>query len=119
MKVKPFKLFAVLSASLALFFGLGVGHALASATIMSDMDMNQMGGGQCQSSCTLQSQSIAVRPGAAVDEQNIDPQPAEPYYAAFIGVGWVLVVTVAAAYLFKYLRWRPPDIYKLNVAYRF
>ena len=101
----------------AIFFGTGAGHALLSAAAMPDM--NTMGTGSCQAACTPQTQPVAIRPTSEINEQNVDPQPAEPYYLAFIGVGWATVITIAAAYLLKYLRWRPPDLFKLHVAYRF
>ena len=118
MKLRLRHLLTSLFLGSAVFFGTGAGHALLSAAAMSDMGGN-MATGSCQAACTPQTQPVAVRPTSEIKEQNIDPQPAEPYYLAFIGVGWALVITVAAAYLLKYLRWRPPDIFKLNVAYRF
>ena len=101
-----------------LFFGAGAGHALLNQATMSGMN-HGVPSGSCQSACTPQTQPVAIRPTSEIDEQNNDPQPAEPYYLAFVGVGWATVITIAAAYLLKYLRWRPPDIFKLNVAYRF
>jgi len=53
-----------------------------------------------------------------VDDKDIEPQPTEPYYAAFISVGWSLVILISA-YLLRHLRWRPTDLYKLNVNYQF
>lgn len=102
----------------AMLFGTGAGHALLSAAAMQGMGGN-MGTGSCQAACTPQTQPVAIRPTSEINKRNIDPQPAEPYYLAFIGVGWATVIAVAAACLLKYLRWRPPDIFKLNVAYRF
>lgn len=118
MKLRLPTLFIALLAGLALFFGTGPGHALLNAVAMPGMD-HGMATGSCQSACTPQTQPVAVRPTEEVDEQNIDPQLAEPYYVAFIGVGWASIIAVAAAYLSQYLRWRPPDLFKLHVAYRF
>jgi len=119
MTLKPFKLLTVLSAGLALFFSLGVGHALLGATAMSSLGIDQMGSGECQSTCNLQSQPVAIRPVSGINKQDIDPQPTEPYYLAFMSAGWTTIATVAAAYLFRYLRWRPPDFIKLYAVYRF
>ena len=104
-------------------FGISVGRSLNSAPTMPHMPQN-MAQGQCLSSCGIQHaqqpQPIAPeRTTVEVDDQNLKPQPADPYYLAFIGVGWTTVITVTAAYLIKYLRWRPPDLYKLNVNYQF
>ncbi len=83
--------------------------------------MTAMPSGQCQTSCTTSQTpaDTATKPGDILKEKDLEPQPAEPYYLAFMGVGWTTTITVAAAYLFKYLNWRPPDLFKLNVAYRF
>ena len=118
MNLRLRRLLTSLFLGFAVFFGTGAGHALLSLATMSDMGGN-MATGSCQSACTPQTQPVAVRPTSEIDKQNIDPQPVEPYYLAFIGVGWTTVITVAAVFLFKYLGWRPPDLYKLNVVYRF
>lgn len=96
--------------------GAGAGHSFAATSMMSDMG-KRMAQNQCQSSCS--SQSTVAAPGQRVDveDKDIEPQPAEPYYLAFIGVGWTTIV-LAAAYLLRHLRWRPPDLYKLNSVYR-
>lgn len=114
------KLILALSSGLTLFFGVGVGHTLAAATTMQGMMSQKMPTGQCQSSCTPQSSTtLAIQKSDIELDKDKEPRPAEPYYLAFMGVGWTTVITLAAAYLFGYLRWRPPDLYKLNVAYRF
>jgi hypothetical protein len=104
-------------------FGIGAGRSLTAAPTMRHMPQN-MAQGQCLSSCGTQhvAQPQPIAPESTtveVDDQSLKPQPVEPYYLAFMGVGWTTVITVAAAYVIKYLRWRPPDLYKLNVAYRF
>lgn len=100
-----------------LLFGVGSGHAMMTATAMPNMG-KQMPQGQCQSSCSSQSNPAA--PGARIDveENDIEPQPIEPYYLAFMGVGWSLVLLLSV-YLLRHLHWRPPDIYKLSSVYRF
>ena len=118
MKLRLPHLAVALLAGFTLFFGTGAGHALLNEATMSGMS-HSMPSGSCQAACTPQAQPVLTRPVSEIDERDIDPQPAEQYYLAFIGVGWALVITIAAAYLLKYLRWRPPDIFKLNVAYRF
>lgn len=97
-----------------LLFSSNLGHAAFSHS-MSAMPSNQ-----CQTSCTTsQTPANATKPQDLLKNKDIEPQPAEPYYLAFIGVGWTTVTAIAAAYLFGYLRWRPPDLFKLNVNYRF
>jgi len=103
---------------ITLVFGISTGHALA-ASISPSMN-KQMSQAQCQSSCTKQSQNTVTQNiKTEVDGKDIEPQPTEPYYLAFMGVGWTSLVTIAAAYLIKYLNWHPPDLFKLNVTYRF
>jgi hypothetical protein len=85
--------------------------------MMPDMG-KQMTQNQCQTSCTTQTNPAAPGQKINVEEKDIEPQPAEPYYLAFIGVGWSVVILISA-YLLRHLRWRPPDIYKLNVNYQF
>ena len=110
-------LFSVL-ALFTLLFGIGPGHSLLTSLAMPNMN-TQMPQGQCQSSCSSQvGTSLLDQKNVEVDNKDLKPHPAEPYYLAFIGVGWTMIVTVAAAYLLKYLRWRPPDLYKLNAVYR-
>lgn len=106
-------------------FGISAGRSFATSPVMPHMPMpRHMSQGPCQTSCgsqsAQQSQPIAPeRTTIEVDDQNLKPQPADPYYLAFMGVGWTTVITIAAAYLIKYLRWRPPDLFKLNVNYQF
>lgn len=88
------------------------------ASAMPNMDQ-KMAPAQCQLACTPQSQSIVQGPKTEVDNKDIEPQPAEPYYLAFAGIGWTTSIAVATAYLLRYLRWRPPDLFQLNVSYRF
>lgn len=111
-------LLAGVASLVTLLLGGGIGHAAFAASPMPGMG-KQMPQSQCQSSCS--SQSTVAAPGQRVDveDKDTEPQPAEPYYLAFMGVGWTTIITVAAAYLIKYLRWRPPDLYKLHVNYRF
>lgn len=71
----------------------------------------------CQSICVVP--STAKRPQYDVDKKETKPEPVEPAYLAFIGVGWVLTAVAIASILIKHLRWRPPDLFKLNVNYQF
>lgn len=111
------RLLFVLSTSFAFYFG-GAGHSILSASTMPDM-AKQMTLNQCQSSCIPQSLLATQGPKSEIKDKDIDPEPAEPYYLAFIGVGWATVIIISAAYLLGYLHWRPPDLFKLNVNYRF
>ncbi len=83
--------------------------------------MAAMTSSQCQVSCSSSQTpaDTATKPDDILKDKEKEPQPNEPYYLAFMGVGWTTLITVASAYLFRYLYWRPPDLYKLNVAYRF
>ena len=112
------KLFFSLLAGLTLFLGAGTGHAFMPVSAMTDMG-KQMSQNQCQSSCSSQSTASAPSQKVDIDEKDLEPQPAEPYYLAFMGVGWTVVITGLAVYLQRHLRWRPPDLFKLNVNYQF
>ena len=101
----------------ALLFGIGAGHALLTSSAMAAMG-EQMTQNQCQSSCLSQTNVIAPERKIEIDDKDIKPQPTEPYYLAFMGVGWSIVLLVSA-YLLRHLHWRPPDIVKLTAAYRF
>ncbi len=118
MKLRLPQFVVALLTGFVLFFGVGPGHTLLNAATMPGMG-HSMPSGNCQAACTPHAQPIAIRPTAGVDEQDTDPQPAEPYYLMFAGVGWSLVLVIAAAFLQKFLRWRPPDLVKLHAAYRF
>lgn len=101
----------------ALLFGVGAAHSMLTASAMPDMG-KQMAPNQCQTACTSQ-QIFAAPIHNKQKQQDKEPQAAEPYYLAFIGVGWATTITISAAYLLGYLRWRPPDLLKLNVSYKF
>ncbi len=99
-----------------LLFGIGAGHALVTASATPNMG-KQMPPGQCQSSCTPQANTVIDSQKTIIEDKDIDPLPAEPYYLAFMGVGWSLVL-LFGAFLLRHLQWRPPDLYKLNSVYR-
>jgi hypothetical protein len=110
----------LLSGFAVLGLNLGTLNTALAAPNMSSMMNQKMAPTQCQASCTSRSASPVAALGTQREvDKDIEPQPAEPYYIAFIGVGWTTTITVAAAYFLKYLNWRPPDLYKLNMAYRF
>lgn len=92
-----------------------------TSTEMTAMISNTEASGNCIAACASQSsfQLNNIQNKLGREDQEPDPEPAEPYYLAFIGVGWTITVTITAAYLFGFLRWRPPDLFKLNVSYRF
>lgn len=100
----------------ALLFGVGAAHSVLAASAMPDMG-RQMAPNQCQTTCAPQ-QIIAAPVNHRQKQQDKEPRPAEPYYLALISVGWASSITISAAYLFGYLRWRPPDLFKLNVNYQ-
>ncbi len=81
----------------------------------------QMSQSQCQSSCTTQQHTIAATLYENKQEKDKEdtPQPAEPYYMAFTGAGWSLILTAFVAYILRRLCWRPPDLVKLYANYRF
>lgn len=111
------RILAAIPTFFVLLFGIGAGHALLTSTAMSAMD-KQMAQNQCQSSCLSQTNVAAPERKIEIDDKDIEPQPAEPYYLAFMGVGWSLVLLLSI-YLLRHLHWRPPDLYKLNSVYRF
>ena len=104
------------SSFFTLMFGIGTGHSLLASSMMPDMG-KQMTQNQCQSSCTPQATTAVDSQKTVIDEKDIEPQPTEPYYAAFMGVGWTLVMLLSV-YLLRHIHWRPPDLYKLNSVYR-
>lgn len=101
----------------ALLLGVGAGHTLLTASSMSSMDKD-MSGSLCQSSCNTQFNPVVPEQKVRKDEEDNTPQPEEPDFLRFMGVGWSLTL-LASASLLRHLRWKPPDIFKLNVAYRF
>lgn len=102
---------------LVLLFGVGAGHALLTSSAMSASG-ESVTQSQCQSSCLSQTNVVAPERKIEVDDKDIEPRPAEPHYLAFMGVGWSAFI-VTAGFLLWHLRWKPPDIIKLNLAYRF
>lgn len=81
---------------------------------------SEMTGAQCQGACTNQQMPVnAAKPQDILKDKDIDPEPQAPYYLTFIGVGWVTTVLIGAAFLLRYLKWRPPDLYSLYGVYRF
>ncbi len=117
MRKRALHLLAGISSLFVLLFGVGAGHALATTSAMPNMG-KQMNQNQCQSSCSSQSNTAIDSQKTTIDEKDIEPQPAEPYFLAFMGVGWSLILLLSV-YLLRHLNWRPPDIYKLNSVYRF
>lgn len=105
-----------LASFLTLLLGVGAGHTLLTASAMPSMG-NQMPQSQCQLSCTSQADTGLHSDKTAVADKDIEPQSAEPYYLAFMVVGWSLVLLLSV-YLLHHLHWRPPDLYKLNSVYR-
>lgn len=105
---------------MTVLLGIGaVNPAFANPAHMSDMMSHKMAPTQCQASCISRSSNpVTSNISQREVEKDIEPKPAEPYYLAFMGVGWTTTITVAAAYIRKYLNWRPPDLYKLNAVYR-
>lgn len=73
----------------------------------------------CLSACgsQLQPTVAAINQHEVEKEKEPKPAPAEPYYLQFLQFAPVAVL-ISAAYLLRHLRWRPPDIYKLNAVYR-
>ena len=74
----------------------------------------------CLSACgsQLQSTVASISQHEVQKEKEPSPEPAEPYHLQFLRFA-PYVALISAAYLLKYLRWRPPDLVKLHVAYRF
>ena len=74
----------------------------------------------CVSACRSQVQPTvtAINQREVEKEKEPKPEPAEPYYLQFLQFA-TLIVLINAAYLLRYLRWRPPDLVKLHTAHRF
>ena len=97
-------------------------HTNHTQPVMAAMMSKAKNSTNCLTACTSSRSSTQVNSlqrNLEEREQEPAPEPAEPDYLVFMGVGWTTVIIFAAAYLIKYLHWRPPDLYKLNVAYRF
>lgn len=122
MNIRKFLVWAMPFAALLLFSVLltpfiRVNHASPSMKSMmpkSEADSN------CVTICNSQTpvQFNDIQRKQVEEDEETSPEPAEPYYIAFMGVGWTTTITVAATYLTKYLRWRPPDIFSLYSYYR-
>jgi hypothetical protein len=113
------RLISVFSVAIIAAFGFGVGHVVSASESMPGMEMGSMQSAQCQSLCLFQLAKTETGTSIHQKKQTPDPLPVEPYYTAFAGVSWVMTVLISAAFLFRYLKWRPPDITALNVLYRF
>lgn len=118
MKQKTLHLVTGIASFFVLLFGIGAGHAMLAGSAMLGMG-KQMAQNQCQSSCASQSNVVTPGQRVKVDDKDIEPRPVEPYYLAFISIGWTIAITISAAYLLRHLRWRPPDLFKLNVNFQF
>lgn len=114
-RVAPFSALLLFGVLVAPF--IRVNHASAAMSAM----MSKAGTGvSCITVCTRQTpvQFNDIQRKQAEKDEEPAPEPAEPYYLAFMKVGWTTAITVAAAYLLKYLRWRPPDIFSMYSYYR-
>ena len=91
------------------------------ASPMPDMmhNMTDMKTSDCLSACggQLQPTVAAINSIEINKEKEAKPQPTEPYYTQFLEFA-PYVVLVSAAYLLKYMRWRPPDLIVLYGTYR-
>ncbi len=115
-RVAPFSVLLLFSILTTPF--IRVAHSSPAMTAM----MAKAGvSSNCVTVCTSQSAvqyNDTQRKLTEVDKEPT-PEPGEPYHLAFMGVGWTTGAAISAACLIKYLNWRPPDLYKLNVSYRF
>lgn len=95
----------------------GLRHAVAAP--MPDMTHNQPKTNDCLSACGSQQQPVvtATRPSESEREEEPAPGLVQPYYLQFLQF-WPVLLVASAAFLLSYLRWRPPDIYKVFAAYR-
>ena len=114
-RVVPFAALLLFSVLLTPF--IRVNHASPS---MKSMMSKPEAGSNCVIICTRQTpvQFNDIQRKQVEEDEDPAPEPAEPYYLAFMGVGWTTAITIAAAYLLKYLRWRPPDIFSMYGYYR-
>lgn len=104
---------------LALIGSVSQPHAMASTMpeAMTNMTSSQLS--DCLSACGSQLQNTisAINQREVDKEKEPNPRPAEPYYLQFLKFV-PYVALISAAYLLKYLRWRPPDFIMLYGTYR-
>lgn len=107
------------SASIISLTAILFGSAPISTLLSQKVDMGMdMAANQCQASCNPG--QITAAPASKAEEEkqkDKEPQPAEPYYLAFLSVGWSATL-VFAAFLQRHLQWRPPDFITLYGTYR-
>lgn len=111
-------LFVSVLMGLALFLSAAPGHALFGGLQMSAMG-KPMSQSQCQASCGNHGAPVVEVQKVEVNKKETEPQPTDPLPVLFTGVGWTTVTLPTVAYLLSHLRWRPPDLFTLNAAYRF
>lgn len=100
---------------IAILFGSGPFNTLLTQQAEMGLDMTAS---QCQASCNPQHITAATINNTKEEKRkDKEPQPAEPYYLAFLGVGWS-AMPVLAIYLQRHLLWLPPDFIKLYGVYR-
>lgn len=116
--MKKLKQIALSLVGIVLLFGISPGYSFLATADIAHMDQ-KMALGPCQAACTPSELLIIQNQKTEVDEKDTEPSPADSSRLVFTGVGWTTIAIVPAAYLFKYLRWRPPDIFSLNSYYRF
>lgn len=116
MKLRIIQLLSVLLLTPLLLLSANIQHSQAA----SNMSPDSMNASDCLSSCNSRNQPTEVLlSNREIDkDKEREPEPVEPYYLQFIDFAFA-ISTVSAAYFLRHLRWRPPDIYKLNVVYRF
>lgn len=117
MKQRIVGLLSIILLTPLLLLSGNIQHSQAASNMSSD---HMMSAGDCLSSCNSRNQlSEVLLSNREIDkDKEKEPQTAEPYYLQFINFAFTVSI-VSAAYLLRYLRWRPPDLYKLNVVYRF
>ena len=117
MRSRKLTLLLGLFVSMALLFSGGFAHVVSSDMSMMHGTGQAESARQCQNMCPIQT-PVGNRGEHDVEPQDKEPIPLEPYYVAFLGVGWSLTIFIAG-YLLWHLRWRPPDLIKLYANYRF
>lgn len=112
------RLLATLFVFSLLLVGTSAQHQLM-AMPMPDAMHNISKVSDCISTCGSQLQPIvtAVNQREIQVENEPKPEPAQPYFVQFLKIV-PLFGLISAAYFLVYLRWRPPDLFRLYAVYR-
>jgi len=118
MKFRFASILATLFVFPLLLIGTGAQHQLM-ATTMPNMMHSFSKVDNCLSTCGSRLQPIAT----AINQREVQvenepkPEAGEPYFIQFLKFAPLLGL-ISSAYFLAYLRWRPPDLFRLYAVYR-